>query len=144
MERSVRGWLSAFAACVRERDFAGGRSLFAADAHGFGTVMRVAAARAKLEKEQWGRVWPRTSGFRFERTGARVEAGEDGLLAVVMVTWKACNDAAPKRVVFDRRGRATIVLRRERRDAPWMARHTHFSFDPPASKAGKVGARGGE
>lgn len=125
-------WLDAFAACVRERDFAGGRALFAPDAHGFGTIVRVSTARAKLEKKQWGRVWPRTSGFRFERARARLEIAEDGLMVVAMVTWKACNQAAPKRVVFDRRGRATIVLRRAGENAPWIARHSHFSFDPPA------------
>lgn len=126
----VWAWLEAFAGCVRERDFAGARAMFAADAHGFGTVVRVAESRAKLEKDQWGRVWPRTSGFRFERAGARVEIGEDGRFAVAMVTWKACDQPAPKRVIFDRRGRATIMLCRVSRDAPWVARHTHFSFDP--------------
>jgi hypothetical protein len=137
-------WLDGFARCVRERDFDGGRALFAPDAHGFGTVVRVAGARAKLEKEQWGWVWPRTSGFRFERRGARVEIADDGLWAVAMVTWKACNKEAPRRMVFDRRGRATIVLRRTGPDAPWIARHTHFSFDPPARTKPERKIGGGE
>jgi hypothetical protein len=140
---SVWAWLDAFASCVRRRDFEGGRALFAADAQGFGTVVRTASSRSKLEKGQWRWVWPRTSGFRFERSGARVECDDGGLFAVVMVTWKACNQASPQRVVFDRRGRATILLRREKTDTPWFARHTHFSFDPPArSGGGKAGGRG--
>lgn len=139
IQDSVWSWLEGFASCVRERDFKGGRAMFAVDAHGFGTVVRTGASRAKLEREQWGWVWPRTSGFRFERRGARVEAGADGLMAVAMVTWKACNQAAPKKVVFDRRGRATILLCREKLDTPWVARHTHFSFDPPVrSRAGSA------
>lgn len=142
VERSVWSWLEEFAVCVRARDFTRGRALFAKDAHGFGTVVRVAGARAKLEKEQWGWVWPRTSGFRFERAGSRLEIDEDGLWAVAMVTWKACNEAAPKRVVLDRRGRATIVLRRDAVNTPWLARHTHFSFDPPMRAAGKKTVRG--
>lgn len=100
--------------------------MFAADAHGFGTMVRVAASRVKLEREQWGWVWPRTSGFRFERRGVRVERDAGGLFAVVMVTWKARNQAAPKKVVFDRRGRATIFLCREKVNTPWIARHSHF------------------
>ncbi len=139
--QSVTDWLEAFAGCVRARDFAGGRVLFAKDAHGFGTVVRVAATRAGLEKDQWGWVWPRTSGFRFERKGARVELGEGGLTAVAMVTWKACNQAAPKKVVFDRRGRATILLRRDSVDTPWVARHTHFSFDPPVRSSVRSAVR---
>jgi hypothetical protein len=131
IQGSVWSWLERFAECVRERDFAGGRALFAVDAHGFGTVVRAWASRAKLEREQWGWVWPRTSGFRFERRGARVECDADGLFAVAMVSWKACNQTAPKKMVFDRRGRATIFLRRETVDTPWVARHSHFSFDPP-------------
>jgi len=133
---SVWSWLDAFAACVRGRDFAGGRALFAADTHGFGTVVRTASSRAKLETGQWRWVWPRTSGFRFERSGARVECDASGLFVVVMVTWKACNQVAPRRMVFDRLGRATILLRRETLETAWVARHTHFSFDPPARPAG--------
>ncbi len=142
-DASVWAWMDAFAACVRTRDFEGGRKLFAPDAHGFGTVVRTAGSRAKLETGQWRWVWPRTSGFRFERRGSRVERDAGGLFAVVMATWKACNQAAPKRMVFDRRGRATIFLRRESPDTPWVARHTHFSFDPPSrSGAGEAGGRG--
>src|SRR5690606_29564800 len=113
--RSVREWLEAFAACVRARDFAGGRILFAEDAMGFGTVATVAESRAVLIREQWRRVWTRTAGFRFERKGSRVEVSPDGLMAVAMVRWRASNNpASPRRL--DRRGRATVVLRRARVD----------------------------
>lgn len=131
-DSGVEAWLDAFAARVRARDFAGGRALFAREAHGFGTVARVVRSLDALEREQWSRVWPVTSGFRFERRGLRIEASPDGLLAVAMATWKACNRPSPARTVFDRRGRATVVLRRAGAAAPWIAEHTHFSFDPPA------------
>lgn len=128
----VTAWLEAFAERVRARDFPGGRALFAPGAHGFGTVSRVMRSLDALEREQWARVWPVTSGFCFERRGLRIEASPDGLQAVAMATWKACNHPEPKRRVFDRRGRATVVLRRADAAAPWIAEHTHFSFDPPA------------
>lgn len=129
-------WLDDFSACVRARDYARARRLFARDAHGFGTAVKAAGSRARLEKMQWARVWPVTSGFCFERAGARIIVSADQAQAVVMVMWKACNQAAPKRLVFDRQGRATVVLRRRRADAPWLAEHTHFSFDPANSMKG--------
>lgn len=123
-------WLEQFAACVRERDFPGARLLFAQDTHSFGTVERSMDSRAKLERAQWVRVWPRTSGFCFIRTGLRVVMSGDGGQAVVMARWKACNDPAPARPVYDRRGRATVVLCRTGAPGGWVAKHTHFSFDP--------------
>ncbi|MBC8041621.1 MAG: nuclear transport factor 2 family protein [Opitutaceae bacterium] len=144
MQQSVRGpinaWLDAFSACVRARDYEGARKLFSRDAHGFGTVVKAAGTRARLERMQWVKVWPMTAGFRFEWSGARMTVSADGSLAVIMVTWKACNHPSPKRLVFDRHGRATVVLRRTGPDKPWLAEHTHFSFDPVASRQTTAGA----
>ncbi len=123
-------WLDAFSACVRARDYAAARKLFVRNTHGFGTVVKEADTRARLERMQWAKVWPATAGFRFERIGARMTISEDKSLAVAMVTWKACNHPSPKRMVFDRHGRATVVLRRTGPGGPWLAEHTHFSFNP--------------
>lgn len=127
-------WLEAFADCVRARDYAGARKLFARDAHGFGTVVKAADTRAQLERSQWAKVWPVTSGFRFERAGAHILMSADQTQATVMVTWKACNQASPAKLVFDRRGRATVVLTRTKPNDPWRAEHTHFSFNPESSR----------
>jgi ketosteroid isomerase-like protein len=141
--KTIRGeidrWLEAFADCVRSRDFARARGLFARDTHGFGTVERSMESLARLERAQWARVWPRTSGFCFLRTGMRVAVSGDGGQAVVMARWKACNDPAPARPVYDRRGRATVLLRRTGAARGWVAQHTHFSFDPQ-SVAKRAGA----
>jgi ketosteroid isomerase-like protein len=123
-------WLDDFAVCVRGRDFSRARGLFARDTHGFGTVERSMDSRVKLERAQWARVWPRTSGFCFLRTGLRMVVSGDGGHVVVMARWKACNDPSPVRPVYDRRGRATVVLRRTGAAGGWVAQHTHFSFDP--------------
>lgn len=131
-------WLAVFAEKVRGRDFEGGKKLFTDDCHGFGTVVAQAEDRATLVSRQWGYVWPRTSGFVFIRAGARVVLSADGSQAVAVVRWKACNQPAPVRRVYDRRGRATVVLILERTGA-WKAAHTHFSFDPPVS-SGREGA----
>lgn len=137
VESTVWDWLEDFAGNVRSRDFVRARVLFHRDALGFGTVARVANGRAEIEKGQWRRVWTRTSGFRFVRAGSRIELSDDGLLAVVMAEWRACNQAAPKRMVLDRRGRATIVLRRMEVNGTWLAHHTHFSFGPAARQAAR-------
>jgi hypothetical protein len=83
---------------------------------------------------QWARVWPFTSRFCFEQKSARMVVSADQTQAAIMVEWKACNNVKPKRHVFDRRGRATVVLGRARPDSPWRAVHTHFSFDPASTK----------
>ena len=40
----------------------------------------------------------------------------------------------PAKLVFDRRGRATVVLTRRRAGDSWRAEHTHFSFIPGSSR----------
>ena len=135
-ERALWLWMEAFSACVRARDFEGARQLFVRDSHGFGTLVKVVNTCARLERMQWAKVWPVTSGFRFERAGARMLVSADQTQAVLVATWKACNQAAPKRMVFDRRGRATVVLRRAGPEVPWKAEHTHFSFDPESVRRG--------
>lgn len=125
--------MEGFAACVRARDYEGARKLFGRDAHGFGTVVKEAGTRARLERTQWAKVWPVTAGFRFERTGARMLVSADETQAVILVRWKVCNQPVPKRLVFNRHGRATVVLRRSAADEPWRAEHTHFSYNPASA-----------
>jgi ketosteroid isomerase-like protein len=131
-------WLEAFARCVRERDFATAEPLFDAHCQGFGTVVARVSTRSALRRGQWAWVWPRTAGFVFRRAGARIEVAEGGDLAVAGLRWEAWNRAepGPRPGPRDRRGRATLVLRREPGTATgWRAVHSHFSFEP--------GARGG-
>ncbi len=135
VKREVWDWLNDFSHGVQTRNFRAAKRLFLADAMGFGTVAKVAHTLDELSEKQWSKVWPRTSGFRFRRKDSRIELSPDGLLAVVMVCWVACNQPEPiKPGRFDRRGRATLMLRRESMDEVWLGVFTHFSFDPEASR----------
>ena len=61
-------WLRTFEAAVRARDFAGGRTLFAADAVAFGAWARAVAGLDNIVREQWQNVWPRIRDSASSRT----------------------------------------------------------------------------
>jgi len=119
----VGRWLDAFAACVRERDLAGGRALFDADAVGFGTVTETYGSRDELVAQQWSDVWPRTEDFSFT-TADHHWLAED--LCAVAATWRSVGTDGDGRRT--RTGRATLVLRRD--DDRLVAVHSHFSMSP--------------
>lgn len=122
----VAAWLERFAACVRARDFAAAEALVAPDVQAFGTRAEHADGRAELRARQWAAVWPRTDGFRFHERPRVIHLAGDGSLACVAATWESEGIEGDRRVA--RRGRCTIVLRRERDG--WRAVHTHFSRSP--------------
>lgn len=129
----IRAWTAAFAACVRERDFARGRSLFAVDVSSFGTVARRAQGLRALERDQWRRVWPVTEGFDFDGDTLEVLPATDGSLVVVLADW-ASRGVAENGETFPRRGRATLILApRPASPLGYEAVHSHFSFLPEAS-----------
>lgn len=129
----VHVWLESFAACVRARDFEGGRALFAPQVHGFGTLTPVVEDRQALHDWQWLPTWVRTREFRFEPATVRLLTSPDGCQAVVMAMWSSEGVDRPDhwglQPPYARRGRATIVLRRQL-DGSWLAFHTHFSLIP--------------
>jgi ketosteroid isomerase-like protein len=121
----VAAWLGAFARAVRERDFAAGRSLFDPHAVAFGTLCPRAGDLDVLVEKQWRPIWNATEGFDFDYATAL--AALDGAQAVVATTW-ASRDAGSRGARAQRRGRATLVLRRDA--AGWRAVHSHFSMEP--------------
>jgi ketosteroid isomerase-like protein len=121
----VRAWLRSFAAAVRAADTEGARGLFAEDVVAFGTAATHVQGLDRLVREQWRVTWEATRGFEFAWDDAHVAARGD--VAWVAAPWSSTGFDARGRP-FPRRGRATIVLRREARG--WRAVHTHFSLDP--------------
>lgn len=127
--REILAWLDSFAAAVRAVDYAAGRALFAPDVVAFGTVGAMLVGSEALVKDQWMRVWSVTTGFRYDLERAHFGvAGEMGWAAAPWVS-QALRDGKP----FDRRGRASFVLRRE--GARWLAIHSHHSLDPVSADA---------
>ena len=124
----VRDWLDRFAKCVRDRDFAGGRTMFAEDVTSFGTWTERMDGLDTLIARQWHNVWPRTCGFRFDLDDAVGNESPDGQSAWVAATWTSNaigDDGTP---AFLRSGRATFVFRRQQ--GLLVAAHSHFSLDP--------------
>ena len=122
-------WLQTFEAAVCARDFAGGRTLFAADAVAFGTWARAVAGLDNIVREQWQNVWPRIRGFHFE-PGAHVHtSGDSAWIAGGWLTEVTGPDGRP----ITRPGRGTFVL--ERRGGKWLAVHSHFSLLPSQSES---------
>src|SRR5213083_2420505 len=120
-------WLRTFEATVRARDFAGGRTMFAADAVAFGTWARAVAGLDNIVREQWQNVWPRIRDFHFENDVYVHSTGNSAWIAGGWTTEVTGPDGRP----FSRPGRGTFVL--ERRGGKWLAVHSHFSLLPAQS-----------
>ena len=123
----IADWVRAWGAEVAAADIRSGRERFADGLLAFGTHADVVEGRDQVESEQWSQIWPAIEGFAFELDELRVRASSDGLMAVAIVPWTSVG-IGPDGSRFDRPGRATIVLERERAGAPWLGTHTHFSL----------------
>ena len=126
-EREVAGWLDAFEAACRGRDFGAGRRMFAADAVAFGTYATAVRGLDNIEREQWKNVWPRIREFRFEARPAIQTAGDSAWIAAEWSSEATGPDGRP----FRRPGRGTFVL--ARRDGRWLCVHSHVSLLPSQS-----------
>ncbi|PYM41590.1 MAG: hypothetical protein DME12_11000 [Candidatus Rokuibacteriota bacterium] len=121
----LREWLRALQACVRARDFDGGRRLCAPDVIAFGTVADFVEGVDRVMERQWRRVWPTIRDFTIRIDEARGAVREDH--AWVAAPWDS-QGVRPDGTTFARPGRLTIALVR---DADrWLAVHTHFSLTP--------------
>jgi ketosteroid isomerase-like protein len=125
--QSVREWIGAWGEEVAAADIAAGRQRFASDLFAFGTHADVVVGRDQVEADQWSQVWPAIEDFSFLVDLLRVEVSPDRLLAVVAVPWSSTG-IDEKGGRFPRPGRATVVLRRDSVESPWVGIHTHFSL----------------
>jgi ketosteroid isomerase-like protein len=122
----VKVWFETLAAHVREVDFAGARPIFAPDMIAFGTFTDFMTGRDAAEQRQWRNVWPHIDNFRW-RPDIKTIVSRDRLQAVGMGVFDSTGyrqDGTP----YDRPGRATVVLTRDRIASPWLASHTHLSL----------------
>jgi ketosteroid isomerase-like protein len=124
---SVREWVAGWGAEVAAADIRAGRERFDPGLVAFGTHADVVEGRAEVEAHQWSQIWPAIEDFAFVLEHLRVLASPDRLLAVAIVPWSSTG-IHENGERFDRPGRATVVLRRDRVGAPWAGLHTHFSL----------------
>lgn len=123
----IRAWFERLATHCREVDFAGARPIFAPDMIAFGTFSDFVTERDAVEAAQWRNVWPFIEGFRWRPDSIRGIVSPDRRAATGMAVWDSTGfhqDGTP----FDRPGRATVALARERIGEAWIAQHTHFSL----------------
>lgn len=128
-DKTVIDWLDAWATAIKSNDLDKGRSLFAADASGFGTITFMTNSLDDLVERQWAGVWPKTSGFDFDKAHLAVHFSPDKLQAAIQAPWTSVgkDEAGDDR---SREGRSTIILTRTSTDADWKCVHTHFSMWP--------------
>jgi ketosteroid isomerase-like protein len=123
----IRAWLERLARHVRAVDFVGARPLFAADIIAFGSFSDFVSGRDALEAAQWRNVWPFIEGFRWREGAFRGIVSPDRRAAAGMAVWDSTGFRQDG-TQFDRPGRATVALARERIGDDWIAQHTHFSL----------------
>lgn len=133
LRSDLAAWFEAWAAMVRQRDFAAARALFSPGVVGFGTHMHIVSGLDRLEADQWRNVWPTIEDFRFLTEALHVGASSDGTSAWAIVPWTSTG-FAENGATFERPGRATVLFVTGGDPAltpgGWLAIHTHISLAP--------------
>jgi ketosteroid isomerase-like protein len=138
---SVKDWLSRFAACVREVDYAAARPFWHPDIVIFGTYQELVRGLPAWTETQWDNVWPRTADFAFDLDNTAIMVSPDGAMVVAITPWTSTG-FHPDGTPFDRPGRATLVLQRQA-DGRWLGVHSHMSLQRgvPQDSHGKRAVR---
>ncbi len=124
---SIHDWLEGFSSAVRAKDYELGRTFFADEVVGFGSVAKRCDGLQNLEKNQWRNVWGVTTGFEFDLDSAVVDMQDT--MAWAACSWQSFGKSASNEPVL-RRGRSTFVFRKK--NHRWLAVHSHFSLEPAA------------
>ena len=124
---SVHDWLTRFAVCVREVDYAAARPFWHEDIIIFGTHQELVRGLTAWADSQWDTVWPRTENFAFDLANTAVLSSPDVAMAIAITPWTSTG-FHPDGSRFDRPGRATITLARQP-DGSWIGVHSHMSLE---------------
>ncbi len=129
IEKEVIRWLITFAQMVRNKDYAGAKSLFDDKIFGFGTIANSYSGIAEYLSLQWQKCWGATKDFDFSYYDIEFVLSADKTLVVVAVYWTSVGIGFDG-TEFPRDGRASIVLRRTGSSGAWLAIHSHYSRTP--------------
>jgi ketosteroid isomerase-like protein len=124
---AVRAWFDTLARHCRAVDYAGARPIFAEDMIAFGTFTAFMEGRDLAEQKQWRNVWGTIRNFRYDLKEVEAIVSADRLTAVGMAVWQS-DGFYPNGDPFDRPGRTTVVLGRQKVGDPFVAVHTHMSL----------------
>ena len=128
--RSIAEWFEIWGKLVAAVDFKRVREMFAEDAIAFGSKVEMMTSRDALEREQWRAVWPTMEDYRYDLATLQVVTSPDRLMAMGAAIFHSTGLHADKQTRFERPGRATVALMRERIGAPWLCAHSHVSLKP--------------
>jgi len=124
---AVRAWFDALSKHCRAVDYEGARPIFADDMIAFGTFTDFMHGRELAEQKQWRNVWGTIRNFRYDLDKVEAIVSADRLTAVGMGVWNS-DGFYPNGDRFDRRGRTTTVMGRQKIGDPFVATHTHMSL----------------
>jgi ketosteroid isomerase-like protein len=127
--KDIAAWFVRWGELVGNVDFTRVREMFAEDTVAFGSRVEMVTSRAALEAEQWRAIWPTIEDYRHDVSTLEVMVSPDRLMAVGAVILRSTG-IHRNGTRFERPGRVTAVLMRERVGAPWYATHTHVSLKP--------------
>lgn len=119
-------WLRQWETAINEEDFAAARRLFSPDVISFGTLTGFMAGLQELETRQWRKIWPTIKDFKFDNPAILV-TGESASSTVIASLWHSKGKTSGGGW-YDRKGRATLVLRLE--NNLLVCSHSHLSMDP--------------
>jgi ketosteroid isomerase-like protein len=128
--RSIAEWFAKWGELVGTVNFKAVRDMFAEDAIAFGSKVEMMTSREALEREQWRAVWPTIEDYRYDLDTLEIVTSPDRLMAMGAAIFRSTGLHADKATRFERPGRATVTLMRERVGAPWICTHSHVSLKP--------------
>ena len=107
----VFSWLDTWEGLINRGDFEAARPLFSPEVLAFGTVTGSMKTLPVLEERQWRKVWGKIKDFRFDKETAVLFRDEGSRLATIACAWSSLGRTQSS--WYQRRGRVTLVLRRE-------------------------------
>ena len=125
---AVRTWFETLSKHCRDVDYEGARPIFAEDMIAFGTFTDFITGRDLAEEKQWRNVWGTIRNFGVSLDTVEAIVSADRLTAIGMAVWMS-DGFHPNGDRFDRGGRATVGLGRQRVGDPFVATHTHLSLN---------------
>lgn len=126
LEAKARKWLRDWEGLINSLDFARARSLFSENVVSFGTLTEILIGLDDLEKRQWRKIWPAISDFTFDEP--RILISEEApQIVTVLALWRSRRKAR-HRGSYDRKGRATLILKAEKSGLQCI--HSHLSMEP--------------
>ena len=124
----VRAWFDTLSTHCRAVDYEGARPIFAEDMIAFGTFTDFMHGRDLAEQKQWRNVWGTIRNFRVDLDKVEANVSADRLTAVGIGVWTS-DGFHPNGDPFERGGRATVVMGRNKPGDSFVATHTHLSLN---------------